>query len=50
MVPATKPNLPIGYWLKHTDEMLTKHINDVQTANGVSRSQWQVLNAIHESQ
>jgi hypothetical protein len=48
MAPATKPNLPIGYWLKRTDEELTKHINDTQTSNGVSRSQWQILNAIHE--
>jgi DNA-binding MarR family transcriptional regulator len=45
---AMKPNLPIGYWLKHTDEVLTKHINHVQAENGVSRSQWQILNAIHE--
>jgi hypothetical protein len=44
-----KANLPIGYWLKHTDELLTKHINNVQTANGVSRSQWQVLNSLYES-
>jgi uncharacterized FlgJ-related protein len=49
MAPATKPNLPIGYWLKHTDEVLTKHINDAQTLNGVSRSQWRVLNSIYES-
>jgi hypothetical protein len=44
-----KANLPIGYWLKHTDELLTKHINNVQTANGVSRSPWQVLNSLYES-
>jgi DNA-binding MarR family transcriptional regulator len=42
-------NLPIGYWPKRTDEVLTKHINDVQTSNVVSRFQWQVLNAIYES-
>lgn len=44
-----KLNLPIGYWLKRTDELLTKRINDTQTSNGVSRSQWQVLNSIYES-
>jgi DNA-binding MarR family transcriptional regulator len=44
----TKPNLPLGYWLKHTDEMLTKHINAAQSVNGVSRSQWQILNTLYE--
>jgi hypothetical protein len=49
MKQAHRLNLPIGYWLKHTDEVLTKHINDAQTTNGVARSQWQVLNSIYES-
>jgi DNA-binding MarR family transcriptional regulator len=48
MSPAIQPNLPIGYWLKHADEVITKHINQVQAANGVSRFQWQLLNSIHE--
>jgi polyhydroxyalkanoate synthesis regulator phasin len=48
MTQEQKPNLPIGYWLKHADEVITKHINQVQAANGVSRFQWQLLNSIHE--
>jgi hypothetical protein len=39
MTQSAKPHLPIGYWLKHTDEVITKHINRVQLANGVSRPQ-----------
>lgn len=48
----TKPptsNLPIGYWLKQADKLITEHINRVQAANGVSRFEWQVLNLLHEA-
>jgi hypothetical protein len=37
MNQVTKPNLPIGYWLKQADKLLTEKINEVQAANGVSR-------------
>ncbi len=40
-------NLPIGYWIKLSDELLTKGINNIQSANGVTRTAWQILNAIH---
>ena len=43
------PKLPIGYWLKQADNLLTKQINAVQAANGVSRSDWQVLNMLKEN-
>jgi DNA-binding MarR family transcriptional regulator len=49
MNQATKPNLPIGYWLKWADKLLAEKINEVQAANGVSRSEWQVLNLICEA-
>jgi DNA-binding MarR family transcriptional regulator len=49
MNQVTKPNLPIGCWLKQADKLLTEKINEVQAANGVSRSEWQVLNLICEA-
>ena len=47
----TKPlpsNLPIGYWLKKVDQLLTDRINQIQAANGVSRLEWQILNTLFE--
>ena len=38
--------LPIGYWLKHTDEVITKHVNQVLSDNGFTRFRWQVLNIL----
>lgn len=49
MTQAAKPELPIGYWLKQADNVLTEHINKAQAAHGVSRSDWQVLNILHET-
>jgi len=43
-----KPHLPIGYWLKKADEVLTSRINEVQDANGLDRTEWQILNLLHE--
>jgi DNA-binding MarR family transcriptional regulator len=48
MNPVTKPQLPIGYWLKQVDNLLTEQINQAQAANGVSRFDWQVLNMLKE--
>jgi hypothetical protein len=28
---------PIGYWLKHADEVITKHVNQVLQDNGFTR-------------
>lgn len=39
---------PIGYWLKHADEVLTKHINQALSENGFTRFRWQVLNLLYE--
>lgn len=48
MNEPTQPHLPIGYWLKKADEVLTTRINEAQQANGLSRTEWQLLNVLHE--
>jgi DNA-binding MarR family transcriptional regulator len=47
-MPEQKRQLPIGHWLKQADQALTTRINAVQEANGISRTEWQVLNVLHE--
>ena len=42
-------NLPIGYWIRQADELLTKGINESQAACNLSRTEWQLLNALHEN-
>lgn len=37
---------PIGYWIRAAEEALAARINDVQQANGLTRTQWQVLNVL----
>jgi len=46
--PTAKPNLPIGYWLKRVDNLLTEQIDRVQAVNGITRSEWQFLNLLSE--
>ncbi|HEX5023680.1 MAG TPA: MarR family winged helix-turn-helix transcriptional regulator [Agriterribacter sp.] len=46
MEPAKK--LPIGYWIKLADELLTKRIDEIQSSFGMTRTSWQILNAIQE--
>jgi len=46
--PIAPPQLPIGYWLKQADNLLTEQINKIQAANGTSRFEWQVLNLLKE--
>jgi hypothetical protein len=48
MPEEKKPHLPIGYWIKKADEALTTRINAAQQANGLSRTDWQILNTLHE--
>lgn len=38
---------PIGYWLKRADALLTTRIDEAQQALGLTRTDWQVLNALH---
>ena len=49
MVQMTKPERPIGYWLRRADTLLTHQIDKAQAANRVSRVEWQVLNMIGEA-
>lgn len=49
MSEQKKPFLPIGYWLKKADEVLTTRINEAQEANGLSRTEWQILNILNET-
>ncbi|MBK8901062.1 MAG: hypothetical protein IPM53_07760 [Anaerolineaceae bacterium] len=50
MMETTKTQtLPIGYWLKEADRLLTEQINQAQAANGVTRTEWQVLNLLAEN-
>ena len=45
---ATK-HKPIGYWLKHTDNVISEHIDRVLSENGFTRSRWQVLNIVYQA-
>lgn len=40
--------LPIGYWIKRADELLTKEIDEIQSSFELTRTDWQVLNSIFE--
>lgn len=40
--------LPIGYWLKRADELLTSRIDEAQLSNNIARLDWQALNIIRE--
>jgi DNA-binding MarR family transcriptional regulator len=40
---------PIGYWLKHADEVITAHVDRVLGDNGFTRSRWQVLNIVYQA-
>ena len=41
-----KNKLPIGYYLKKADNLLTEGINDIQNEFGITRTYWQILNSI----
>lgn len=40
---------PIGFWLKRTDELLTKRSNEALSEVGLTRFHWQALNSIFEA-
>jgi DNA-binding MarR family transcriptional regulator len=40
--------LPIGYYLKKADNLLTRAIDKIQASSHLTRTGWQVLHAIHE--
>lgn len=41
--------LPIGYWIKEADNLLTAGIDAIHSKAGITRTGWQVLNSIHEN-
>jgi hypothetical protein len=43
-------NVPVGYWIKKADNLLTEGINAIQSANGINRSGWQVLGLLSVKQ
>ncbi len=47
--PDVTKHKPIGYWLKHADEVITEHVDRVLSDNGFTRSRWQVLNIIYQA-
>ena len=46
---TTEKNLPIGYWLKQADKIISEKINQAQAVHGVSRTEWQILNLLKEN-
>lgn len=48
MNTSRQPHLPIGYWLKKADDLLTMRINEAQQLHELSRLEWQILNVLHE--
>jgi DNA-binding MarR family transcriptional regulator len=42
-------DLPIGYWIRKADETLTNGINKIQLDFGFTRTDWQILNSLQES-
>lgn len=49
MSDERRGKLPIGYWLKRVDELLTRRIDEAQRANGLTRLEWQVMNAVRDA-
>lgn len=39
-------NKPIGWWLKEVDRLLELSFEQILAADGLSRRQWQILNAV----
>lgn len=49
MTKETNLKLPIGYWLKQADKVITEQINQAQAAHDVTRTDWQILNLLKEN-
>lgn len=50
MTDSNHPHLPIGHWLRKVDRLLTQHIDHAQERSGLTRTGWQILNTISESE
>lgn len=48
MSDSKAPDLPIGYWIKQADRILTSEIDRAQAENGLSRTEWQILHMLHQ--
>ncbi len=48
MTEAGRQKLPIGYWLKQVDTLLTEQINQAHHASGITRVEWQLLQSLHQ--
>ena len=44
-----RQRLPIGYWLKRADDLLTARIDAAQRENGLTRLDWQALNVVRDA-
>ncbi|QMU30732.1 hypothetical protein [Adhaeribacter radiodurans] len=42
--------LPIGYWIKQVDTLLTQEINALHATLGITRLKWQILHSIQEKE
>jgi predicted transcriptional regulator len=40
--------LPIGYWIKQVDELLTAKIDQIHSSFSLTRADWQILNTLSE--
>jgi hypothetical protein len=40
--------LPIQYYIKHADELLTKGVGCIQSSFGIHRTVWQIIHSIYE--
>jgi DNA-binding MarR family transcriptional regulator len=49
MAQGEKPNVHIGYYLKTLDNLLTQRMDNIHSANGITRAEWQILNGIAET-
>jgi DNA-binding MarR family transcriptional regulator len=47
--PNVTKQQPIGYWLKHADEVITEHADRVLSDHGFTRTRWQVLNIVYQA-
>lgn len=41
--------LPIGYYLKKADNLLTNGINNIHREYDINRTQWQILNSLNQN-
>jgi DNA-binding MarR family transcriptional regulator len=47
MAEVRETQEPIGYWLKHTDELITTRSDQALSSEGFTRTRWQTLHLIY---